>query len=97
MSLNCIENIYAGPQGFYDVVGSSKRLKGIAETNEKKQTYVEPIHVDEVHKDNYNWDNLWRIANTIFFDITVKENENEAKECIDQDVLDVDVDVNAIL
>ena len=66
--------------------GSSKRLKGIEEINEKKQTYAEPIHVDEVQKDNnYTQDNLWRIVNTLLSDI-VKENKNEAKECTDEDV-----------
>ena len=46
------------------------------------------IHLDEVHKDNHNWDNLWGIANTLLFDI-VKENENETKECTDGDMHDV--------
>ena len=54
MSLNCIENIYAGPRGFYDVVGSSKRLKGIEEISEKKLTNIEAINVDEIHVDNHN-------------------------------------------
>ena len=57
--------------------GSSKRFKGIEEMNEKKLTYVNAIHVDEVDKDHSNWDNLWGIANTLLSDI-VEENENEA-------------------
>ena len=45
-------------------IGSSKRFKGIEEINEKKLTYAEVIHdIDEVDKDNCNWDNLWGIAN----------------------------------
>ena len=31
-------------------IGSSKRFKGIEEINEKKLTYAEVIHVDEVDK-----------------------------------------------
>ena len=71
--------------------GSSKRFKGIEEINEKKATYAEIIHKDEVDKDNCNWDNLWGIANTLLSDI-VEENENAAKECND-----VDVDAKAVL
>ena len=63
--------------------GSSQRLKGIQEINEKKLTYVKAIHVDKVVKDNRNWDNLWGIANTLF-DI-VEENKIAVKECIDDD------------
>ena len=40
-------------------IGSSKRFKGIEEINEKKLTYAEVIHVEEVDKDHCNWDNLW--------------------------------------
>ena len=69
--------------------GSSKRLKGIEEISEKKLTYSVAIHVEKVDKDNHNWDNLWGIANTLLFDI-VKENENETKECIDEDVHNVE-------
>ena len=32
--------------------GSSKRFKGFEEINEKKATYAEVIHVDEVDKDH---------------------------------------------
>ena len=77
-------------------IGSSKRFKGIEEINEKKATYAEVIHVDEVDKDNCNWDTLWGIANTLLFDI-VEENENAAKECNDEDVHDVDVDAKVVL
>ena len=41
-------------------------------------------------------DTLWGIANTLLFDI-VEENENEAKESIDEDVHDVEVDAKAVL
>ena len=34
--------------------GSSKRFKGIEQMNEKKFTYAEAIHVDEVDKDHPN-------------------------------------------
>ena len=77
-------------------IGSAKRLKGSEEMNEKKLTYAEIIHVEEVEKDNCNWDNLWVIANTLLSDI-MEDNENEAKECIDDDVHDVDVDAKAVL
>ena len=77
-------------------IGSSKRLKGSEESNEKKLTYAEVIHVEEAEKDNCNWDNLWVIANTLLSDI-MEDNENEAKECIDEDVHDVDVDAKAVL
>ena len=75
--------------------GSSKRFKGIEEINEKKLTYAEAIHVDEVDKDHRNWDDLWNIANTLLFDI-VEENEMEAKECIDEDVQYVEVDAKVV-
>ena len=42
------------------------------------------------------WDNLWVIANTLLSDI-MEDNENEAKECIDEDVHDVDLDAKAVL
>ena len=74
----------------------AKRLKGIEGINEKKLTYVEAIHVDEVDKDNHNWDNLWGTSNTLLFDI-VEENENATKEPIDEDVHFVKVDVTADL
>ena len=35
-------------------IGCSKRLKGSEELNEKKLTYAEVIHAEEVEKDNYN-------------------------------------------
>ena len=61
--------------------GSSNKLK----SNEKKLTYVEAIHVlNQVHKDNHNWDILWGIANIVLSDI-VEENENQAKECVNKD------------
>ena len=77
-------------------IGSSKRFKGIEEINEKKATYAKVIHVDEVDKDHCNWDNLWGIVNTLLSDI-VEENENAVKECIDEDVHDVEVDAKAVL
>ena len=77
-------------------IGSSKRFKGSEEMNEKKLTYAEIIHGEEVEKDNCNWDNLWVIANTLLSDI-MEDNENEAKECTDEDVHDVDVDAKAVL
>mgnify|MGYP000338370913 CR=1 FL=1 len=52
--------------------GSSKRFKGIEEVNEKKLTYAEAIHVDEVDKDHRNWENLWGIANTLLSGICKK-------------------------
>ena len=58
-------------------IGSSKRFKGSEEMNEKKLTYAEIIHGEEVEKDNCNWDNLWVIANTLFSDM-IDDNENEA-------------------
>ena len=72
----------------------SKRFKGIEEVNEKKLTYAEAIHVDEVDKNHCNWDSLWGIDHTLLSDI-VEENENAAKECIDEDVHDVKVDAKA--
>ena len=77
-------------------IGSSKRFKGIEEINEKKLTYAEVIPVEEVDKDNCNWDNLRGIANTLLSDI-MEDNENDAEECIDEDVHDVDVDAKAVL
>ena len=62
--------------------GSSKRLKGIEEIRRNSQ-YVKTIYVDEVDNDNHNWDHLWGTANTLVFDI-VEENENAAKECINE-------------
>ena len=59
-------------------------------------TCAKAIHVDEVDKDHCNWDNLWGIANTLLSDI-VKENENTTKECIDEDVHDVEVDAKGVL
>ena len=56
-------------------------------------TYAEVIHVDEVDKDNRNWDNLWGIANTLLSDL-VGKNENVAKECIGDDV---EVDTKEVL
>ena len=53
-------------------------------------------YIDEAHKDNNNWDHLWGIENTLLSDI-VEENENEAKECVDEDVHDVEVDAKTIL
>ena len=44
----------------------------------------------------YYWDNLWGIANTLLSNI-VEENDNGAKECIDEDVHDVEVDAKALL
>ena len=41
-----------------DNFGSSKRFKGFEEVNEKKLTFVEAIHVDEVDKDHCNWDSV---------------------------------------
>ena len=76
--------------------GSSKRFKGVEEVNEKKLTYVEAIHVDEVDKNNCNWDSLWGIANTLLSDI-VEENENAANECIYESVHDVVVDAKVVL
>ena len=76
--------------------GSSKRFKGIAEINEKKLTNGEAIHVDEVDKDNRDWDNLWGIANTLLFAI-VEKNENAIKQCIGEDIHDVEVDAKAML
>ena len=76
--------------------GSSKRFKGIEEINEKKLTYVVAIHIDEVDKNHRNWDNLWEIANTLLSNI-VEENENATKECINEDVHDVEVDAKVIL
>ena len=72
--------------------GSSNKLK----SNEKKLTYVVAIHIDEVDKNHRNWDNLWEIANTLLSNI-VEENENAAKECIDEDVHDVEVDAKVVL
>ena len=76
--------------------GSSKRFKGIEEINEKKLTYVVAIHIDEVDKNHRNWDNLWEIANTLLSNI-VEENENATKECINEDVHDVEADAKAVL
>ena len=72
-------------------IGSSKRVKGNEEINEKKLTYAEVIHAKEVEKDN-----LWVIANTLLSDI-MEDNEKEAKECIDEDMHDVDVHAKAVL
>ena len=48
-------------------------------------TCAEVIHVQEADKDNCNWDHLWVIANTLL-SVIMEDNENEAKECIDEDV-----------
>ena len=37
-------------------IRGSKRLNDIEEISEKILTYTEPIHVDEVNKDNHNCD-----------------------------------------
>ena len=76
-------------------IGRSKRFKGIEEINEKKLTYVEVIHVDEVDKDHCNWDTLWGIVNALLFDI-VEEKEKEATKCIDEDVHEVEVDAKGM-
>ena len=76
-------------------IESSKRLKGNEESNEKKLTYAEVIHVEEAEKDNCR-DNLQVIANTLLSNI-MEDNENEAKECINEEVHDVDVDAKAVL
>ena len=34
--------------------------------------YIEAINVDEIYKDNPNWDKLWGIANTLLFNIVEK-------------------------
>ena len=44
------------------------------------------IHGDEGHKDNHNRDNFGGIGKTLLFDIM--EENDEAKECIDEDVHD---------
>ena len=60
-------------------MGSSKRLKGVKEIIREKLIHVKAIHIDEGHKDDPNWDNLWEnIANTLLYDF-IEENENEAK------------------
>ena len=55
-------------------IGSSNKFKGIEEINEKKFTYAKVIHVDEVDKDNCNWDTLWGIANTLLSNIVEENN-----------------------
>ena len=53
------------------------------------------IHIDEIYKDHHNWDSLWGITNSLLSDI-VEENENAAKECIDEDVQDVEIDAKVV-
>ena len=62
-------------------IGSSKRFKGSKEINEKKLTYAEVIRVEDVEKDNCNWDNLWVIANTLLSDI-MEDNEMKRKNAL---------------
>ena len=41
----------------------------------RRLTYVEPINVDECHKDDLNW----------YRGLCVEKNKNEENECIDED------------
>ena len=40
------------------------------------------------------WNHSWGITNSLLFDI-VEEDENEAKECIDEDVCDMELDAKS--
>ena len=58
--------------------------------------YAEAILVEDLEKEDRNLNHLREITNALLSGI-VDGNENEAKELIDDDVNDVEVDANAIL
>ena len=59
----------------------------------KIRTYLEQKHIKEGDKDEPNWDDLWKIVNTL---LLVEENENEAKDYLN-DVYGIESNGKTIL
>ena len=58
--------------------------------------YAEAILVEDLEKEDRNLNHLREITNALLSGI-VDGNENEAKECIDDDVHEVEVDAKVVL